>query len=137
VAIAAGAGAVTLVLAANGGAATRRPTAPVVAGPRATTAGSRHVYSFSSKEPGVRASRFRYRCSLDKPKLHSCSHRLSLTLAASTHELRVQAVGPAGHQSPTAHVKVVARPPITQLHVTQLWQVHLAQARITTSSTWR
>jgi sugar lactone lactonase YvrE len=123
-AVAVGAGAAGLVLTATGGAAAG-PRAPVVVGPRAPTAGRKQVYVFSSAERGGSASKLRYHCSVDTPRLHPCSHRLTLSFAAGTHVLRVRATDPAGRRSPLAHVRIVARTPITQLQLPQLWQVQL------------
>jgi sugar lactone lactonase YvrE len=123
-AIAVGAGVVGLVLTASGGAATG-PREPVVVGPRSPVTGKKHVYLFSSMERGVRASRFRYQCSVDSPRLHPCPHRLTLRFTAGPHLLRVRAIDPERRRGPTAHIRIVARTPIPQLHLTQLWQVHI------------
>src|SRR3954468_16643297 len=92
----------TLVLMLAGLA---HPTAPVVAGPRATQ-NARPTYRFSSHEPGGPAAKLRFRCSFDRPKLHACGRRYRQRLTVGRHLLRVQAVDPAGRRSRVTKVRV-------------------------------
>ena len=121
-AILAGTGCIVLLTAA-GASATSRPTAPKVAGARTARTGKKYVYVFSSHERGVPGSKLRFACSLDRPKLRACPRRLTETLGAGKHVLRVQAIDPAGRRSAVSRITILAKTPIQQLNLTKLWQV--------------
>ena len=107
-------------------AAAPKPAAPTIAGSAQPATGTPHTYVFTSAEPGVAASAFRYRCSLDSPALHPCGRRLTLRFAAGTHVLRVQAIDPAGRRSAISRLTIVAVEPVAQLAARQAWQVNIA-----------
>jgi hypothetical protein len=89
-------------------AAGSAPSKPVVAGPRTTTS-TKPVYRFSSKAPGVAATRILFLCSIDSKQLRSCPARFQPSLGVGKHLLRVRAVAPGGVRSALATVSITVR----------------------------
>lgn len=81
------------------------PSTPTIAGPRVSEA-TRVAYVFHARGRGVPSSRIRFRCAVDSAALHSCSNPYRVTLAVGIHTLRVRAVDPKGHTSPTSKARV-------------------------------
>ena len=84
------------------------PTAPRILGPRHTTDRT-PTFRFASHEAGLPARAIRFRCSIDRTKLHRCVDRYTPRLGLGRHTLRVRAYDPKGRRSRTsvAHVSVV------------------------------
>jgi hypothetical protein len=87
---------------------TKSPSRPTVVGRKLTTTLS-PVFRFRSRDRGTPPSRVRFRCAFDTKRLHACQPRYSRRLSAGSHFLRVRAVDPAGNESGTTTVRVVAR----------------------------
>jgi len=102
-------------------AAAPKPSAPAIAGPNGVIPG-KHTYVFSSVERGVPAGKIHFRCSLDSARLHACARRVTFSLAAGTHLLRVQAVDPAGHLSRVSKLRISVQAVAPELKLTTLWQ---------------
>src|SRR4029453_3993544 len=77
-----------------------RPTAPRILGPRRTTDRT-PTFRFVSHEVGLRSRAIRFRCAIDRRRLHSCSNPYTPTLRLGRHALRVRAVDPRGRTSRT------------------------------------
>jgi hypothetical protein len=77
------------------------PAAPRILGPRRTTDRT-PTFQFVSQEVGVLAREIRFRCAVDRAKLHACSTRYTPTLKLGQHVLRVRAVDPRGRTSRTS-----------------------------------
>jgi virginiamycin B lyase len=87
-----------------------QPTAPRILGPRRTTDRT-PTFRFVSHEVGFRSSAIRFRCALDRTRLHGCPHRYTPILQLGHHTLRVRAVDPRGRTSRTSIARVsVVRP---------------------------
>jgi streptogramin lyase len=87
-----------------------QPAAPRILGPRHTTDRT-PTFRFVSHEAGVRSSAIRFRCAIDRKRLHGCPRRYTPTLQLGQHTLRVRAVDPRGRTSRTSIARVsVARP---------------------------
>jgi outer membrane protein assembly factor BamB len=95
----------SVFLVAGAGA---KPTPPRIVGPRRTTDRT-PTFRFTSREPGLPARAIRFRCSIDRKRLHGCPRRYTPALRLGRHTLRVRAVDPKGRTSLTslAHVSVV------------------------------
>src|SRR5205823_10939169 len=76
----------------------------------------------SSFEKGVSTSKLRFRCSLDTARLHACARRVSFGLAAGDHQLRAQAVDPAGHKSAVSKLRISVQAVAPELKLTTLWE---------------
>lgn len=102
----AGAAAGSVVVARPDGG--MRPSAPRILGPRRTTDRA-PTFRFVSREAGLPARKIRFRCAIDRTRLHRCRNRFTPTLRLGRHALRVRAVDPQGRTSGTslAHVTVV------------------------------
>ena len=85
--------------------AAKPPAGPRVSGPRSPLAGN-VTFTFHAK----RGSRFR--CSVDRPKLHRCPAVYRITLAAGAHVLRVRSVAPGGAVSRLTVVRINVREPL-------------------------
>jgi DNA-binding beta-propeller fold protein YncE len=93
---------------ASGGAA--RPAAPRIIGPRRTTDRT-PTFRFVSHETGLRSGAIRFRCAVDRKRLHRCATRYTPTLRLGLHTIRVRAVDPSGRLSRTTFARVsVVRP---------------------------
>src|ERR671935_2520226 len=84
------------------------PTPPQIVGPR-RTANRTPTFRFASHEAGVPARAIRFRCAIDRARLHRCPSRYTPRLGLGRHTLKVRAVDPKGRASRTsvAHVSVV------------------------------
>lgn len=94
----------SLIAVAVAGAA-KPPAGPQVSGPRSPLAG-KVTFTFHAK----RGSRFR--CSVDRPKLHRCAAVYRITLTAGPHVLRVRSVAPGGSLSRLTVVRIKVRKPL-------------------------
>jgi DNA-binding beta-propeller fold protein YncE len=87
-----------------------RPAAPRILGPRRTTDRS-PTFRFVSHEAGLRTRSLRFRCAIDRKRLHRCPSRYTPRLGLGRHMLRVRAVDPRGRASRTSSARVsVVRP---------------------------
>src|SRR5919204_529293 len=84
------------------------PTPPQIVGPR-RTADRTPTFRFVSHEAGPRARAIRFRCAIDRARLHRCPSRYTPSLRLGRHTVRARAVDPTGRVSRTsvAHVSVV------------------------------
>jgi YVTN family beta-propeller protein len=96
------------LLAAGGGV---RPDAPRILGPRRTTDRT-PTFRFVSHEAGLRSRAIRFRCAIDRKRLHRCPNRYTPTLRLGRHTLRVRAVDPKGRTSRTSVARVSVVPPV-------------------------
>jgi virginiamycin B lyase len=85
-----------------------RPTAPHIVGPRRTTDRT-PTFRFVSHEVGLPAREIRFRCAIDRKRLHRCRNPYTPILRLGRHTLQARAVDPTGRTSRTslAHVSVV------------------------------
>ena len=84
------------------------PTPPQIVGPR-RTADRTPTFRFVSHEAGLPARAIRFRCAIDRARLHRCPSRYTPSLRLGRHTVRARAVDPTGRVSRTsvAHVSVV------------------------------
>jgi virginiamycin B lyase len=87
------------------------PSAPRVIGPRHTTDRT-PTFRFVSHEAGLRSRVIRFRCAIDRQRLHRCPNRYTPTLRLGRHTLRVRAVDPAGRASRTSIARVLVVRPV-------------------------
>jgi streptogramin lyase len=87
-----------------------QPAAPRILGPRRTTDRT-PTFRFVSHEVGVPAREIRFRCAVDRAKLHGCPNRYTPTLQPGHHTLRVRAVDPKGRTSRTSVARLSVAPP--------------------------
>jgi len=92
------------------------PSKPVVSGPHSARAGV-FTFRFSSHEAGVKASRLRYRCTVDRHTPRPCTSPYDVQLRAGRHLLRVQAIDPKGRRSPFGQISVLALGPAPSVEV--------------------
>src|SRR5438046_10409624 len=71
------------------------PAAPRILGPR-HTADRTPTFRFVSHEAGLRSRAIRFRCAIDRKRLHRCANRYTPTLRLGRHTLRARAVDPKG-----------------------------------------
>jgi streptogramin lyase len=91
-------------------AASARPSAPRILGPRHTTDRT-PTFRFVSREVGVRSRAIRFRCAIDSKRLHACRSRYTPKLRLGKHSLDVRAVDPGGRASRMSVARVsVVRP---------------------------
>src|SRR5829696_1787968 len=87
-----------------------RPAKPRIVGPRRTTDRT-PTFRFISHEPGVGAREVRFRCAVDRVRLHRCPRRYTPRLGFGLHTLRVRVLDTRGQLSPTSKARVaVVRP---------------------------
>src|SRR5215218_382575 len=87
-----------------------RPTKPHIVGLRRTTDRT-PTFRFVSHEAGLSPRAIRFRCAVDRKRLHGCPSRYTPRLGVGSHTLRARASDPAGWLSPTSSVRVsVVRP---------------------------
>jgi streptogramin lyase len=101
--------AVGLTLLAAGAVA--RPSAPRIVGPRHTTDRT-PTFRFVSHEAGLRARAIRFRCAVDRKRLHRCPSPYTPGLRLGRHTLRVRAVDPRGRLSRVSIARVAVVRPI-------------------------
>ena len=87
-----------------------RPAKPRIVGPRRTTDRS-PTFRFVSHEAGLSTRAIRFRCGVDRKRLHRCPARYTPRLALGSHTLRARALDRRGRLSGTSTARVsVVRP---------------------------
>jgi hypothetical protein len=69
------------------------PSAPRIIGPRRTT-DLTPTFRFVSHEAGLHSRAIRFRCAIDRKRLHRCPNRYTPNLRLGRHTLLVRAVDP-------------------------------------------
>lgn len=101
---------VSAVAVAGPGHRAARPSKPRIVGARRTTDRT-PTFRFVSHEAGLGPRAIRFRCAVDRTRLHRCASRYTPRLGIGSHTLRARAIDPAGRLSPTSSARVsVVRP---------------------------
>jgi streptogramin lyase len=90
---------------------TARPTAPRIVGPRRTIDRT-PTFRFVSHERGLHSGAIRFRCAVDRKRLHRCGSRYTPRLKLGRHTLRVRAVDRKGRTSGTSIARVLVFKPL-------------------------
>jgi virginiamycin B lyase len=96
-----------IAFTAAGASGATRPSAPRIVGPRATAPGPA-TFIFHARQ----VKKARFRCSLDRRRLHACPSRYRVVLTEGTHLLRAQAIAKGRRPSAIARVRIVVKMPL-------------------------